>query len=263
MFDPSGRGLEIGPSFSPLLPKADGYDVEILDHASAEDLRTKYAPTGVDIDRIEAVDYVWHGGSIAELIDKPQHYDYCVALHVIEHAVDLLGFLVDCQTLLAPDGVLVLAVPDMRFSFDVLRPWTSLGAVVENHLRQPWRHSPGKVLDEMLYNCTRGEWPAWTRDNVGALRFVRDPTEVRALHDWHMSQKDEFLDIHAWQFTPSSFRLLVSDLKLLNYIEFGEAGFHEAEGEFYITLSRNAASCPVDRLELSKRILTELSRVSV
>jgi len=35
MFDTYGFGLEIGPSYNPLLPKAEGYNVEILDYASA------------------------------------------------------------------------------------------------------------------------------------------------------------------------------------------------------------------------------------
>ena len=100
LFDPKGNGLEFGPSFNPLLPKSSGYDVEIIDHLCAEDLRNKYrdAP-GVDLSRIEDVDYIFDGGSFADLINKPGHYDFCIALHVIEHTVDLLGFLIDCEHL--------------------------------------------------------------------------------------------------------------------------------------------------------------------
>lgn len=263
-FNARGRGLEIGPSFSPLLRKSDGYDVEILDHADAETLRRKYAGTTADVGQIEAVDYVWSGGSIADLIGRSEWYDYCIALHVIEHTVDLLSFLQDCERLLAPHGHLVLAVPDMRYGFDVLRPWSSTGNVLQAHMPGAKRHPVGKVLDEMLYNCTRDGWPSWTRDNVGPLAFVvRETTDVRALFDWHVAQPDEFLDIHAWQFTPSSLRLILRDLRMLGYIHLGEDYFAEGEGEFYLTLSKSADGCPVDRLELAKRVYTELAAVRI
>ena len=86
LFDATGIGLEIGPSFNPLLPKRDGYDVETLDHLSAADLREKYknAPN-VDLSAIEEVDHLSDGSSILQLIGKPEHYDYIVASHVIEH----------------------------------------------------------------------------------------------------------------------------------------------------------------------------------
>jgi hypothetical protein len=37
------RGLEYGPSYSPLFPKSEGWNVIIVDHASQADLIEKYA----------------------------------------------------------------------------------------------------------------------------------------------------------------------------------------------------------------------------
>jgi hypothetical protein len=42
MLDKSGSGIEIGPSFSPIAPKAQGFKVKTLDHATADELREKY-----------------------------------------------------------------------------------------------------------------------------------------------------------------------------------------------------------------------------
>ena len=115
MIDLSGIGLEIGPGYNPLLPKSFGHRVETLDHATAEQIREKYRnDPSVDISRIEEVDFVSDGRSIAEVVSKSGHYDYIVASHVIEHTTDMLGFLKDCQTLLKKTGNLVLAVPDKR-----------------------------------------------------------------------------------------------------------------------------------------------------
>jgi len=153
LFDATGVGLEIGPSFNPLLPKRDGYDVETLDHLSAADLREKYKNASVDLSAIEEVDYLSDGGSIRELIGKPEHYDYIVASHVIEHTTDLLGFVSDCEQLLKRTGLLVLAVPDKRFCFDCLRPCSTSGQILQAHLEQRKRHTPGQVFDEIAYNC--------------------------------------------------------------------------------------------------------------
>src|SRR6476620_5084784 len=38
MIDRNGLGLEVGPSYSPIAPKKAGFNVHILDHASAEEL---------------------------------------------------------------------------------------------------------------------------------------------------------------------------------------------------------------------------------
>lgn len=258
LFDATGTGLEIGPSFNPLLPKAQGYKVDILDHLTADALRAKYrdAP-GVDLSRIEDVDFVSDGGSIAALVDRPSHYDFCVALHVIEHTTDLLGFLLDCETLLRGDGVLVLAIPDKRYSFDMLRPRSSTGDVLQAHVERHRVHAIGKVFDELAYNCLRGGAIAWPRDAVGELSFFRPPQDARQLFD-RLREHNEFIDIHAWQFTPSSFRLIVHDLAELGFIKLRERSFHDVgTGEFFMTLSQAGAGCDVDRMVLAERTIAE------
>src|SRR5881394_1414161 len=60
------RALEIGPSLNPVLPKAEGYNVAVLDHAGEAELIAKYAPHGIDTAQIEPVDFIWQGGSLAE-----------------------------------------------------------------------------------------------------------------------------------------------------------------------------------------------------
>ena len=42
ILDRKGFGLEIGPSHNPIAPKKNGFNVHILDHASATELREKY-----------------------------------------------------------------------------------------------------------------------------------------------------------------------------------------------------------------------------
>jgi hypothetical protein len=101
------RVIEIGPSFSPLAPKRDGWDVTIVDHADRDGLICKYAnEPGLDTSSIEDVDLVWHGGSISDLAGPEAWgtYDVFVASHVMEHSTDLIRFLQSARKLLKDDG---------------------------------------------------------------------------------------------------------------------------------------------------------------
>jgi SAM-dependent methyltransferase len=258
LFDAQGLGLEIGPGFNPLLPKREGYRVETLDHQSAEALRDKYKNAGVDLESIEEVDHVSDGGSILQLVGKPAHFDYIVASHVIEHTTDLLGFLKDCQALLKPSGRLVLAVPDKRFSFDCLRPGATTGQILQAHFDKRRRHTPGQVFDEIAYNCTREGAIAWGPEARGPLALFR-PLEDAKEFLQHYLQGNDYVDIHGWQFTPSSFRLIMNDLAQIGAMALREQSFHDGWGtEFFIALAADAAGCPVDRLTLAQQALREL-----
>jgi len=129
--DRDGIGLEIGPSHAPIAAKKDGFNVEVIDHANAEDLIEKYAGDRVDVNSIEEVDYIWHGESYAELTGKKSHYDWVIASHVIEHTPDIVSFLLNCNEVLKDDGMLSLAIPDYRYIFDQYRAPTGLAKVLE------------------------------------------------------------------------------------------------------------------------------------
>ena len=83
MVDRTGRGLEIGPSHSPLFPKREGFNIETLDYADATTLRARYAGHPVNLDAIEDVDHVSDGRSIVEVVGRRACYDYIVSSHAI------------------------------------------------------------------------------------------------------------------------------------------------------------------------------------
>lgn len=257
LFDPFGFGLEIGPSHNPLLPKSEGFQVETLDHMSQEQLKLKYSNIeSVDVSRIEHVDYVSDGSSMRNLINKKHCYDYIVASHVIEHITDPLRFFLDCEVLLKEDGVLALAIPDKRFIFDVTRPLATTGGILQAHIEQRTRHTPGAIFDEVAYNVLRNGCPGWHSEDSGSLSFASDITTVKKIFE-DVQHTDHFHDIHAWQFTPSSFRLIVNDLWEIKSIKFQELQFYPEGGEFFISLAKSTKCTSQDRLELIKQIFLE------
>jgi SAM-dependent methyltransferase len=258
-----GLGLEIGPSFRPIAPKRAGFNVETVDHLDKQGLVAKYQDHGVDVGAIEEVDYVWRGEPLSQLIGQSARYDWIIASHVIEHVPDLIAFLRECAVLLKPDGVLSLVVPDKRFCFDYLRWPSSVGDVVQANLEGRSLHSPGKIFDYFSQVVAVDGQIAWGKGHRGVVSHVHDISKAKQLFE--SSKTDSgYVDIHTWVFTPSSFRLMMLDLQLLGLTSLSERSFFDTDGcEFYITLDGSSRPPQLDRMDLGRRVLTELSDFAV
>jgi predicted SAM-dependent methyltransferase len=260
MFDASGFGLEVGPSYNPLLPKSRGYNVETIDHADAATLREKYADNAL---RIEEVDYVSDGRSILETIGKKGRYDFIFASHVIEHVTDIVRFIQDCEALLKPDGKLVLAVPDKRFCFDALRPLSTVGQALQAYFEKRKRHPPGVLFDQAHYVCSKAQQIVWIEPTLDDVALMMSEGGAKDFFDSAQKNAD-YQDAHGWQFTPTSFRYLIKKLRALDYIKSGELAFHRNGAmqinlhEFYITLSKCAPALKESDVDLLKEAEQEL-----
>lgn len=248
------KGLEIGPSINPVVPKKEGYQVETIDHTDRQGLIDKYLTDENSKDKIhdiEEVDYVWHGGSYLELTNRPDYYDYILASHVIEHTVDMIGFLLDCEAMLKNQGVLILAVPDKRFSFDYYKPVTTVGQLIDAHERDAMFHSYGNVVDHFLHAVTGGirtnisqseGTDCWGNYNVLADELLYPKHNLKTLESAFKQAKEqkEYVDIHRYTFTPASFELLIHELSILNLIHFKAEFISEAIGyEFIVRLKKD------------------------
>ncbi len=258
--DRKGRGLEIGASHAPITPKKSGFNVKVLDHASAEELRVKYAAHSVNIDNIEEVDYVWRGEPLSQLIGKQKCFDWIIASHVIEHVTDLIAFLQECEKLLAPGGVLSLIVPDKRYCFDYFRWPTSTGLALQAFHDKRVSHAPGTIFDHFSLASKMGGSLTWNNSDTGDINFIHSEKEAK---DYWLSaiSNSYYIDSHSWIFTPSSFRLVLADLQRLGLINLGEVGGFPSVGfEFWITLGKRTSETKIyDRQELAKAMVREVA----
>ncbi len=250
LFDGSGLCLEIGPSYNPILPKRSGYRVETIDHCDATTLRAKYDNhPGVDAGKIEDVDHVWQGEPLTDLVGCGR-FDVVVASHVIEHTPDLLGFVKECEKALSPQGRLVLVVPDRRRCFDFFRPASTTGAVLQAHHEKRTLHSAGSAFDFIANFCTF-DGSQGTGVAGPATFALSNPIAAAARAFERYAVREEYRDCHGWVFTPSSFRLIASDLAAIGATELKEEGFWGTPVfEFVTILSRTAPGCPLDRSDL-------------
>ena len=251
IIDRNGKGLEIGPSHNPVAPKSEGFDVAVIDHLDKEGLKRKYSEHGLDVSRIEDVDYVWSGQRYSELVGGTQKFDWIIARHVVEHVPDLIGFLAQCEEILKPTGVLVLVVPDKRWCFDLLRPKAGLGPVIDAHLADRRMHSPGVVAEYFLSIVTLNGAIAWTQQvQDRSINFIHSAQDAESAME--RTKKGEYIDLHSWTFTPSSFRLLMHDLRTLGFLRMTETHFFDTHNvEFIVGMSPQGLPCSVPRLALA------------
>jgi SAM-dependent methyltransferase len=145
----NSKGLEIGALNAPLLKRTEA-NIRFVDHADQETLKTKYAgDSNVNPDDIVPVDAIWGGGRTLAECFPHETFDYVIASHVIEHVPDFIGCLSEVADILTPEGRLILAIPDRRYTFDFLRQETRLSDVIDHHLRPVKRPTPGQIFDAL------------------------------------------------------------------------------------------------------------------
>ncbi len=126
-----GSGIEIGALHKPLAVPNDAV-VAYVDRMSPEDLKGHYPELG-DVDF--KTDIIDDGERLSTIIDGSQ--DFVIANHFIEHCEDPIGALTNMLRVLRVEGVLYLAVPDMRFTFDSKRPITTFEHLLRDHNEGP------------------------------------------------------------------------------------------------------------------------------
>ena len=261
------RIVEVGPSFSPLAPKRDGWNTFVIDHASRDELLIKYADQNAA--NIEAVDYVWRGGSLADAVPEERHgsFDAFIASHVIEHTTDIITFLRAAQTLLKPDGIVILAVPDKRKCFDFFRhPSATADAITAFHERRD-RHTARTHIDYALNMAHKPDGVgAWSGSDTRPARLVCGVADEPGWRE--TAGLPYYTDAHAWVFVPSSFRLMIVELAAMGYLDLRVEEIAEVEAiEFHAWLRKGRGLVPPDELtalrtRLMDQVVVELAEQS-
>lgn len=235
---PQLTGIEIGPLFRPVVRKSEG-DVIYIDHADTESIRKKYQnDPSVDTTTIVEIDAVWGTQTLLECLNG-RRVDYAVASHVIEHVPDLITWLEELRSVLKQKGELRLAIPDKRFTFDLIRRETALCDVLSANIALARVPQPICILDHLLNVCRVDAKLAWD--------LALDASSIERCHkliDAIPPARDAFQngtyhDVHCWTFTPHSFAKLFENLARVGLLHFSCESFFDTERyeiEFFVTL---------------------------
>ncbi len=230
------RGLEIGALNNPLVRKSEG-DVRYVDYATTEHLRKNQFSDTVRPEDIVDVDIVWAEKPLRDCVEAP--VDYVAAVHVIEHVPDVIGWLLDIHGTLKATGRLCLVIPDRRYTFDILRPESTVGEMVQAYLEKRRHPSPGQKFDFTSLWRRVDAGAAWSGTIKHSELSPVGPDHLRTAFAQaeEIQRTGRYMDAHCWAFTPASFFDAASMLKTLGLFPFTVAMFVDTlPGEFEFTL---------------------------
>lgn len=226
--------LEIGPLDRPL---AVGPNVRYADHMLREDLLKKYTTdSNVTLDRIPHVHYVIR--SLDDYKAIPNRFDTIIASHVIEHAPDFVGWINVLLDLLKPEGKLVLAVPDRRYSLDVLRRESELSEALEAYVEERRRPNFRQVFDHVAGISDVLALDLW--NGIANPKRQHPPELAYALA--RTVEKGAYHDVHCWVFTFDSFLSMIDALNALGVLHVKVLRALppiRGANEFLVTLARS------------------------
>lgn len=170
-----GQGIEIGALSNPL-GVSKLAQVKYVDRMSVVELRRHYPELGsADFAPVDIID---DGERLQSIPDSSQ--DFVIANHFIEHCQNPIGAIRNMLRVLKDNGIMYLAIPDKRYSFDIDRPVTSL-----EHLMRDEREGPSW--------SRRHHFEEWVR----LVDKVQDEDEVKQ-QVVHLMDIDYSIHYHVW-----------------------------------------------------------------
>ena len=169
-----GRGIEIGALWRKF-PVPRGARVYYVDRISDTALQQHYSEVDQPIIIPEIVADAVH------LPFAPSTLDFIIASHVLEHLPFPLAALRHWHGALKPGGVLLLKIPDKRYTFDAKRQ------------RTPLQHLVSEQLNCALFD-KRAHFEDWTENVVGCARGTGEFEAQLA----HLLATDYSIHYHVW-----------------------------------------------------------------
>jgi SAM-dependent methyltransferase len=223
--------LEIGPFCHPLVT---GPGIRYLDILDAAQLRARAAQHGIDPAACPAeIHYV---GGLDRIADR---FDAVVSSHAIEHQPDLVRHLEAVARLLPVGGRYYLVVPDRRYCFDHFRHDSTIADVLDAWRAERQVHGLARILEHSALATHNDAGRHWRGDHGEAC--PRDLTRrLRVAMEDHEAAQGAYMDVHAWYFTPDSFRQLMATLAELGLSAFDATVYDTPYGrmEFCAVLER-------------------------
>ena len=231
-----GTGLEIGALHSPHPMPMWGGKVTYVDRMDVEGLRKHY-PEMADQGLVE-VDVVDDGEKLTKF--GPESQDFVIANHFLEHTQDPIGTIKRHLEVLKPGGILFMAIPDKRHTFDLPRPVTTLEHLYRDHEQGPeWSY-----MDHMRENV----------EVVGKMTGAYAEAEIKRLVDTQYS-----IHFHVW--THNELLEMLVDIRRKLALPFDIEAAMQNGVESLIVLKKRTEPIPQQACPPRPKLLTRLARL--
>jgi SAM-dependent methyltransferase len=128
-----GSGIEIGGLHNPLFINKNITRVKYVDRMQLKELRQQYPDQdGVEIGE---PDIIADGEKLDPIENDSQ--DFVIANHFLEHCQNPVLAIKNMLRVLKKDGIIFMAIPDKRYTFDIKRPVTTLQHILSDYSGEP------------------------------------------------------------------------------------------------------------------------------
>jgi predicted SAM-dependent methyltransferase len=180
-----GDGLEIGALHNPL-PLSAGARVRYVDRLPVSELERHYPE--LRRKTLVPVDVIDDGERLESIPDAS--VDFVIANHFLEHCQDPIGALGTMFRVVRPGGIVYLAVPDKRFTFDSDRAVTPADHLLDDH-----RHGPEGSRQQHFEEWARlVDKVAEDEVDVHVAKLLEDDYSIH-FHVWTQADAFELLGV--------------------------------------------------------------------
>lgn len=176
-----GAGIEVGPGSAPFAVPV-GATVRYVDRLTTGE-HSELFPEVTDADFVEP-DIVADLDTERLSAIESESQDFVICSHVLEHLANPLGFLEEAHRVLRPGGVLLILLPDRRYTFDREREPTPLTCLIRDHAANATSPDDEHMV-EFLLGADQGP------DFV----LPEDPELRASLFAWHRGRS---IHVHCW-----------------------------------------------------------------
>lgn len=231
--------LEIGPFCSPSVRGERVRYFEVLDQAA---LSKRAESLGMRATDAPYVDYVEKSGDLAVV---QASFFSVVSSHCVEHQPDLVYHLQQVERLLEPGGCYFLMIPNKLYCFDHFIAESTLAQVVAAHHHRHRVHRLESVIEHRALTTHNHPLRHWKGDHADPSHWSSIAPRTRAAVQEFEAANGGYIDVHAWQFTPESFRRLMQNLFGMGLISLRPIRVYDSpygSNEFTAILQKPAAS---------------------
>lgn len=204
--------LEIGPLNRPLMA---GPNVKYFDLLPTHNLQKKAKDEGLDPSTVPRIDFFDENGDLSQI---NQCFDAVVSAHVIEHQPDFVKHLQNVSQLLNEEGVYAFIVPDSRFCFDHHISTSSLAAIVRAFREGRTKPDIWNVIEHRALTTHNDPARHWRGDSGEAVVNLKERWD--AAEREFVSANSSYIDVHCWQFTPTTLMNTIKGLIELGLTDF-------------------------------------------